>query len=51
MRTKSGKLVQKTMYVSKEDYEKMKAGELDANDVLKKYLGEGEKVYFNIIKS
>ena len=44
VRTKSGRLVQKTMYVSKADYDKMKSGELTAADVLNKYMTDGEKV-------
>ena len=43
VRTKSGRLVQKTVYISKEEYDRMKAGELDPESVLKKYLGNGEK--------
>ena len=44
VRTKSGRLIQKTIYVSKADYDKMKSGELTASDVLNKYMGDGEKV-------
>ena len=38
VRTKSGKRVQKTVYVSKKEYEAMKKGEVDAASVLKKYM-------------
>ena len=38
VRTKSGKRVQKTLYVSKKEYEAMKSGDVDAASVLKKYM-------------
>ena len=44
IRTKSGRRIAKTVYVSKKDYEAIKRGEKDANEVLKKYIKteEGE---------
>lgn len=49
IRTKSGRLIEKLVYVSKSDYDKIKSGDMDAGailDVLKKYVkpGEGEKL-------
>ncbi|CAL1528526.1 unnamed protein product [Lymnaea stagnalis] len=38
VRTKSGRLVEKLVYVSKEDYDAIKAGTKDAKDVLKNYI-------------
>ena len=41
VRTKSGRLKEKMVYVSRSDYDKMKSGGLDANEmmkVLKKYV-------------
>ena len=37
IRTKSGRRIAKTVYVSKDDYEAMKRGDIDANAVLAKY--------------
>ena len=44
IRTKSGRRIAKTVYVSKRDYEAIKRGEVDANKVLSKYIKtkEGE---------
>ena len=49
VRTKSGRLKEKMVYVSRSDYNKMKSGGLDANEmmkVLKKYVKpqDGEKI-------
>ena len=46
IRTKSGRRIAKTVYVSKRDYEAIKRGEVDANQVLKKYINtkDGEKI-------
>ncbi|XP_052781998.1 uncharacterized protein LOC128218381 [Mya arenaria] len=44
VRTKSGRLIEKLIYVSKEDYDKITKGEVDAKDLLKKYVKEGETV-------
>ena len=49
VRTKSGRLKEKMVYVSRSDYDKMKSGGLDANEmmkVLKKYVKpqDGEKI-------
>lgn len=49
VRTKSGRLKEKMVYVSKSDYDKMKSGNMDANEmmkVLKKYVKPeaGEKI-------
>lgn len=49
VRTKSGKLKEKTVYVNKSDYDKIKTGGMDAKDmmkVLKKYVKpkNGEKI-------
>ncbi|RUS85817.1 hypothetical protein EGW08_006446 [Elysia chlorotica] len=44
VRTKSGRIIDKIVYVSKEDYEAIKAGKKDAKDVLSKYAEEGEAV-------
>ena len=38
IRTKSGRRVQKTVYVSKEEYDALKRGDLDAKSVLQKYM-------------
>ena len=44
IRTKSGRRIAKTVYVNKSDYEAIKRGDVDANEVLKKYVktNEGE---------
>ena len=42
VRTKSGRRVQRTVYVSKDEYEAMKRGEVDARSVLKKYMKPDE---------
>ncbi|GFO14402.1 hypothetical protein PoB_004090700 [Plakobranchus ocellatus] len=44
VRTKSGRIVDKLVYVSKDDYEAIKAGKKDAKDVLSKYAADGEAV-------
>lgn len=44
VRTKSGRLVEKLVYVSKEDYEAITAGKADAKALLKKYAKEGEVI-------
>ena len=49
VRTKSGKLKEKTVYVNKSDYEKIKGGGMEAGEmmnVLKKYVKTeaGEKI-------
>lgn len=44
VRTKSGRLIEKLVYVSKEDYDAITAGKVDAKDLLKKYVKEGETV-------
>lgn len=49
VRTKSGRLKEKMVYVSKSDYDKMKQGGMDAAEmmkVLKKYVKpeDGEKI-------
>ena len=49
VRTKSGKLKEKVVYVNKSDYDKIKAGGLEGNEmmkVLKKYVKTeaGEKI-------
>ena len=44
VRTKSGRLIEKVIYVSKDDYDKITKGEVDAKDLLKKYVKEGETV-------
>ena len=33
IRTKSGRLIEKVVYITKEEYEAIKRGELDANEV------------------
>ncbi|XP_074645814.1 uncharacterized protein LOC141902071 [Tubulanus polymorphus] len=38
IRTKSGRLIEKLVYVSKSEYEAMKRGDIDAKDLLKKYI-------------
>ncbi|XP_033745323.1 LOW QUALITY PROTEIN: uncharacterized protein LOC117330881 [Pecten maximus] len=42
IRTKSGRIIEKTIYVSADDYDKMMQGGGDPNDILKKYMGEDE---------
>ncbi|OWF41951.1 hypothetical protein KP79_PYT10988 [Mizuhopecten yessoensis] len=42
IRTKSGRIIEKTIYVSADDYDKMMKGGGDPNDILKKYMGEDE---------
>ena len=42
IRTKSGRRVQKTVYVSREEYDAMKRGEIDPKLVLKKYMKPDE---------
>lgn len=44
VRTKSGRLIEKVMYVSKEDYDAITQGKVDAKELLKKYVKEGETV-------
>ena len=44
VRTKSGRLVEKLVYVSKEDYEAITTGKADAKSLLKKYAKEGETI-------
>ena len=47
IRTKSGRRVAKLVYVSKDDYDKIQKGEVDANFILKKYvkdLKDGETI-------
>ncbi|XP_064632370.1 uncharacterized protein LOC135490795 isoform X2 [Lineus longissimus] len=46
IRTKSGRLIEKLVYVSKSDYEAMKRGDVDANTLLKKHmkLEDGETI-------
>lgn len=46
IRTKSGRLIEKIVYVSKEEYEAMQRGEIDAKDLLRRKmkLGEGETI-------
>ncbi|XP_060590079.1 uncharacterized protein LOC132745239 isoform X2 [Ruditapes philippinarum] len=44
VRTKSGRLIEKVVYVSKEDYDAITQGKVDAKDLLKKYVKEGETV-------
>lgn len=49
VRTKSGRLKEKLVYVSKSDYDKIKSGEIDSAqvmEVLKKYVKteDGEKI-------
>lgn len=38
VRTKSGRRVQKLVYVSKDDYDALKRGDVDATELLKKYI-------------
>nr|XP_034317865.1 zinc finger CCCH domain-containing protein 13 isoform X1 [Crassostrea gigas] len=40
VRTKSGRLIEKTVYVSADDYERLQKGDADLNDILGKYMGE-----------
>lgn len=42
VRTKSGRLIEKVVYVSKEDYDAITKGKVDAKDLLKKYVKDGE---------
>ncbi|CAG2254687.1 unnamed protein product [Mytilus edulis] len=44
VRTKSGRLIEKVVYVSKSDYDAITSGAADAKDLLKKYAGEGEVI-------
>lgn len=44
IRTKSGRLIEKLVYVSKEDYDAITSGQADAKDLLKKYAKEGETI-------
>ncbi|XP_046563193.1 uncharacterized protein LOC124272090 isoform X4 [Haliotis rubra] len=46
VRTKSGRLIEKLVYVSKKDFEDIKAGRVDAKNVLKKYVKteDGEQI-------
>ncbi|XP_055882530.1 uncharacterized protein LOC106061672 isoform X1 [Biomphalaria glabrata] len=46
VRTKSGRLIEKLIYVSKEDYDAIKAGKKDAKEILKNYLKpeDGEQI-------
>ncbi|XP_052065786.1 uncharacterized protein LOC127705470 isoform X1 [Mytilus californianus] len=44
VRTKSGRLIEKVVYVSKSDYDAITSGQADAKDLLKKYAGEGEVI-------
>lgn len=44
IRTKSGRLIKKTVYVSKDEYEKIKKGKLDVKDVMKKYIKDSEGI-------
>lgn len=44
VRTKSGRLIEKVVYVSKDDYEAITGGKVDAKSLLKKYVKEGESV-------
>ena len=46
IRTKSGRRVAKLVYVSKEEYDQIQKGEVDATSILKKYvkMEEGEKI-------
>ncbi|KAK6175190.1 hypothetical protein SNE40_013705 [Patella caerulea] len=44
VRTKSGRIVEKMVYVSKEDYEAIKEGKKDAKEILKQYVNADEQV-------
>ncbi|XP_050412857.2 uncharacterized protein LOC126827500 isoform X2 [Patella vulgata] len=44
VRTKSGRIVEKMVYVSKEDYEAIKEGKKDAKEILKHYVNADEQV-------
>lgn len=44
VRTKSGRLIEKVVYVSKSDYDAITSGQVDAKDLLKKYAAEGETI-------
>lgn len=44
VRTKSGRLVEKLVYVSKEDYDAITQGKGDAKALLKKYAKDGEVI-------
>lgn len=44
VRTKSGRLIEKVMYVSKEDYDLITTGKVDAKELLQKYAKSGEKI-------
>ena len=44
VRTKSGRLIEKLVYVSKEDYDAITAGGADAKALLKKYAKDGEVI-------
>ena len=44
VRTKSGRLVEKVVYVSKSDYDAITSGQADAKDLLKKYAADGEVI-------
>ena len=47
IRTKSGRRVQRTVYVSKEEYDAMKRGDVDAKSILQKYMKMVcKKLYF-----
>ncbi|XP_070192116.1 uncharacterized protein [Littorina saxatilis] len=44
VRTKSGRLVERLVYVSKDDYDAIKEGRVDANELLKKYVTGDESI-------
>lgn len=44
VRTKSGRLIEKVVYVSKDDFDAITAGGADAKDLLKKYAEDGETI-------
>ena len=44
VRTKSGRLIEKLVYVSKEEYDDIVSGKVDAKDILQKYAEEGEVI-------
>ncbi|KAJ8301108.1 hypothetical protein KUTeg_020095 [Tegillarca granosa] len=44
VRTKSGRLIEKVVYVSKQDYDDITTGKKDAKTLLKKYAKEGETI-------
>ena len=44
VRTKSGRLIEKVVYVTKDEYDAITTGKMDAKDVLKKYAKDGETV-------